>query len=47
MSRPLPPAAAAGARAAKMPAPTMDPRPITTASVVPSLRWSSPGVLTP
>src|SRR5262245_33400952 len=41
MSRPEPAAAAAGASATKMPAPTMEPSPMTTASKVPSLRCSA------
>ena len=48
MSRPEPAAAAAGASATKMPAPTIDPSPIVTASKVPSRRCSAgpSGVLT-
>src|SRR5690242_9109952 len=49
MRRPEPAAAAAGPSATKMPAPTIEPRPITTASKVPSRRCSAGpcGVLTP
>src|SRR5665647_410897 len=38
ISRPAPPAAAAGANAAKIPAPIIEPSPMTTASKRPSLR---------
>ncbi|MEY9837851.1 hypothetical protein [Streptacidiphilus sp. EB103A] len=41
-SSPEPAAEAAGAREAKIPAPIIDPRPITTASNTPSLRFNSP-----
>src|SRR5689334_19342301 len=49
MRRPEPAAAAAGANATKIPAPTIEPRPMTTASKVPSRRCSAGpcGVLTP
>ena len=40
---PDPTARAAGPSAAKMPAPIMEPRPITTASKTPRLRLNSPG----
>lgn len=40
-NRPEPAARAAGARAAKIPAPIMAPSPITTASLSPKLRRSS------
>jgi len=41
-SRPDPAAPAAGASAAKIPAPIIDPSPITTASKTPRCRLSSP-----
>ncbi|KAX73472.1 metal cation transporter P-type ATPase CtpF [Mycobacterium tuberculosis M1026] len=43
-NNPEPAAYAAGARAAKIPAPIMDPSPITTASKSPSRRRSSSGI---
>ncbi|GHI66153.1 hypothetical protein Snoj_00710 [Streptomyces nojiriensis] len=39
---PEPAAPAAGARAAKIPAPIIDPRPITTASNTPRCRFNPP-----
>jgi hypothetical protein len=45
-SRPLPAACAAGVKAAKTPAPIIEPTPITTASVRPSLRAREGAVVT-